>query len=296
MRLVGVGMFVLNNRDVEKCMSAERRISPVIVNYRTPDLTLKCVESIVQMGVARREDIIVVENASPDDSAVRLTRELIGSQLICARQNGGFSAGINIGVAAARHEFVLVLNPDTYFIDKSIEQAIAEFDAKPDVGLVGLNLVYPDGRLQYSARRFYSVLDIVGRRLPLGRYWPLKKRVDRHMMLASWTSGAPFEADWVMGTGFIIRRVLFEEIGRMDEAFFLYMEDVDLCARVWGAGYKVLCVPAARLVHDHQRSSAAGAFSAAGRMHLSSLAMFRKKYRLPLFRTPGIERIHLSRS
>jgi len=275
-------------------MSAERRINPVIVNYRTPDLTMKCVESIMRMGVAPLEDIIVVENASPDDSAARLTRELAGVRLICAERNGGFSAGINIGAAAANREFVLVLNPDTYFVDRSIDQAIAEFDARPDVGLVGLNLVYPDGSRQFSARRFYSMLDIVGRRSPLGRYWPLKGRVARHMMISAWESCTPFDADWVMGTGFVIRRELFEKIGRMDEAFFLYMEDVDLCARVWGAGYRVVCVPEARLVHDHQRSSAAGAFSSAGRMHLQSLAIFRKKYRLPLFRAPGVERIRLT--
>ena len=94
-----------------------------------------------------------------------------------------------------------------------------------------------------------------------------------------------------MGTGFIIRRELFERIGRMDEAFFLYMEDVDLCARVWGVGYRVVCVPGARLVHDHQRSSAAGPFSNAGKRHLQSLSIFAKKYRLPLFTPPTPARI-----
>lgn len=271
------------------------RLNAIVVNYLTPDLTVKCVESIVRMGVALLEDIIVVENASPDDSAARLTRELGGLRLICAKQNGGFSAGVNMGAATANREYVIVLNPDTYFVDQSIDQALAELDARPDVGLVGLNLVYPDGTCQYSARRFYTMLDIVARRSPLGSYWPLKGCVERHMMISAWGSGLPFDADWVMGTGFVIRRDLFEKIGRMDEAYFLYMEDVDLCARVWGAGYRVVCVPGARLVHDHQRSSAAAPFSWAGRLHLQSLATFRKKYSVPLLRPPSIERIHLKR-
>jgi len=156
---------------------------------------------------------------------------------------------------------------------------------------VGSDLVYPTGSRQYSARRFYSALDIVGRRLPLGRYWPLKRRIDDHMMMSSWKTDLPFDADWVMGTGFIIRRDLFERIGRMDEAYFLYMEDVDLCARVWGAGSRVVCVPHAKLVHDHQRSSAAGPLSNAGRMHLKSLSIFAKKYRLPLFNPPTSAKI-----
>jgi hypothetical protein len=275
-------------------MDIKPRLNAIIVNYRTPDLTLKCVESIVKMEVASLEDIIVVDNASPDDSATRLKNELKGVQLICAEHNGGFSAGVNVGAKLATHEFILVLNPDTYFIDQSIDQALAEFDKNPDVGLVGLNLIYPDGSRQYSARRFYSMLDIAGRRLPLGRYWPLKGRVERHMMISAWESGLPFDADWVMGTGFIMRRELFEKIGRMDESFFLYMEDVDLCARVWGAGYRVICVPGARLVHDHQRSSAAGAFSKAGKMHLKSLGIFRKKYRLPLISVPETKDIRLT--
>lgn len=272
-------------------MTSKNRINPVIVNYRTPDLTLKCVESIVQMGVASPEDIIVVDNASRDDSAERLARELTGVQLICAENNGGFSAGINHGAKAASREFLMVLNPDTYFIDNSISKALAVFDENADVGLAGLNLIYPDGSRQFSARRFYSMLDIVGRRIPLGHYWPLRTRMERHLMVSAWETGQPFDADWVMGTGFLVRRDLFEHIGRMDESYFLYMEDVDLCARVWGAGCRVVCVPAARLVHDHQRSSKAGPFSWAGRMHLQSLSVFRRKYRVPLITPPGIKRI-----
>ncbi len=263
--------------------------NPVIVNFRTPDLTLKCVESIVRLGIAAPEEIVVVENASPDNSFERLSRELPqGIRLVRSATNGGFGAGVNLGAAACDREFILVLNPDTYFEDLSIQQVIELFDREPDVGIVGLDLVYPGGVRQFSARRFYSLLDVVGRRLPIGRYWPFKPRIDRHMMLSAWDADQPFEAEWVMGTGFIVRRALFNSIGGMDEAYFLYMEDVDLCARVWQADFRVVCVPGVRLVHDHQRTSAAGPFSWAGRLHLQSSMRFRKKFRVPLFRQPGI--------
>lgn len=265
------------------------RLNAVIVNYRTPDLTLKCVASILAHGVAAPEDVVVVENASPDDSHARLAAELPGVRLIRAASNGGFGAGVNLGAAACEREFVLVLNPDTYFEDTSLDTALALLDRRPEVGLAGLDLVYPGGERQYSARRFYSLLDVLGRRLPLGRYWPVKGRIDRHMMRAAWADGAPFDAEWVMGTGFVVRRALFEALGGMDEAYFLYMEDVDLCARVWQAGARVVCVPGARLVHDHQRSSAAGPLSWAGRMHLKSLRRFMGKFRVPLVRQPGVE-------
>ena len=263
--------------------------NPVIVNYRTPDLTLKCVASIVRLGIAAPQDIVVVENASPDDSFERLSRELMeGVRLVHSTTNGGFGAGVNLGAAACDLEFILVLNPDTYFEDISIQRVIALFDSEPDVGIVGLDLVYPDGARQFSARRFYSLLDVAGRRLPIGQHWPLKPRIDRHMMLSAWDADQPFDAEWVMGTGFIVRRALFNDIGGMDEAYFLYMEDVDLCARVWQAGFRVVCVPGVRLVHDHQRTSAAGPLSWAGRLHLQSLMRFRRKFHVPLFRPPGI--------
>ena len=264
------------------------RLNAVIVNYRTPDLTLKCVASIVAHGVAAPADIVVVENASPDDSYARLSAELSGVRLLQAANNGGFGAGVNLGAALCEADYILVLNPDTYFEDGSLNKALAVLDSQPEVGLVGLDLVYPGGERQYSARRFYSLLDVLGRRLPLGRYWPVKARIDRHLMRTAWDSGAPFEAEWVMGTGFVVRRDLFLKLHGMDEAYFLYMEDVDLCARVWQSGAKVICVPGARLVHDHQRSSAAGPLSWAGRLHLQSLLRFRQKFHVPLVRQPGV--------
>lgn len=260
------------------------RINPVIVNFRTPDLTIKCVESILDWGVAAPGDVIVVENCSGDDSLKQLKTGLPdGVRLITAESNGGFSAGVNIGAANSSREFILVLNPDTYFVDGSVSKALDVLDGNPNIGLVGLDLIYPNNERQYSARRFYSVLDIVGRRTPLGRYWPLRNRILKHLMIDCWSSGVPFDADWVMGTGFIVRRGLFEEVGRMSEDYFLYMEDVDLCARVWKSGNRVVCVPGATLIHDHRRSSAAGLFSEAGQMHLKSLLTFMRRHEIPIW-------------
>lgn len=272
-------------------MRYQKDINPIIVNYKTPDLVLTCVRSIVDMGIASPENIIVVDNASPDDSLALITRELPDVQLIDAGRNGGFSAGVNTGANHATCEYLLVLNPDTYFTDQSIEKAIELMENDAAIGIAGLELLYPSGERQFSARRFYSVLDILARRLPLGKIWPFKKRVTSHLMKSEWAVGKPFDAQWVMGTGFIIRRSLFEKLGRMDEIYFLYMEDVDLCARVWQAGYRVVCVPGAKLVHDHQRSSTSGPFSWAGRVHLKSLRIFWQRYRIPLFFPPTVKTI-----
>jgi GT2 family glycosyltransferase len=203
--------------------------------------------------------------------------------------NRGFAAGVNFGIVAGTRRRVLVLNPDTYFVDNSIDKALAVFDASSEVGMVGLDLTYPDGVRQYSARRFYSLLDIIGRRTPLGRLSFLERRVNRHMMVEAWTPGIPFDADWVMGAGFIVKREAYEALGGMDEHYFLYMEDVDLCARMWRSGYRIACVPGARLMHDHQRQSAGGPLSSAARCHLHSLFTFSHKFRIPLTSPPRID-------
>lgn len=273
-------------------MKSERDLNVVIVNFRTPDLTIRCVQSLLSLAIARTEDMIVVDNASPDDSYPRLRNELpAGVRLVHASLNRGFAAGVNLGVVAGLRARILVLNPDTYFVDQSIGKALAVLDARPDVGLVGLDLTYPNGERQYSARRFYSMLDIVGRRTPLGKLAVLRGRIARHLMTEAWIPGVPFDADWVIGTGFIVRRTLYEELGGMDESYFLYMEDVDLCVRVWQSGYRVACVPGARLMHDHQRQSSSGPLTRAGRYHLQSLLRFRDKFRVPLALPPDIHQL-----
>jgi GT2 family glycosyltransferase len=270
---------------------ANKKLSIIIVNYRTPDLTKTCVQSILKWNIADEDQVIVVDNASPDNSLERLQTELLGVKVISSGYNGGASYGVNFGEKEASGEYLLILNPDTRFVDDSAKMAIEFMDKNPDVGLVGLGLIYPDGRRQFSTRRFYSVLDIIARRSLAGRYWPLKRRVDKHLMVPLWNSELPFEADWIMGTGFIIRHDLFQRIGGMDDSYFLYMEDVDLSARVWLAGSRVMCVPNARLVHDHQRASASGIFSKAGRIHLKSLFTFMRKYRVPLINPPSVKTI-----
>ena len=271
--------------------SAKNKVSVIIVNYCTPDSTMTCVQSLREWKIANEDQIFVVDNASPDNSLAHLRSELHNIKVLDSGRNGGACYGINTGAKEATCEYMMVINPDTYFIDDSIKLAFNVFEEQPDVGLIGLDLIYPDGRRQFSGRRFYSAIDILARRLPIGRYWPLRERVDRHLMHTDWERGVPFNADWVMGTGFIVRRNLFQHIGCMDEAYFIYMEDVDLCARVWLSGSRVVCVPNARLVHHHQRSSASGIFSWAGRTHIKSLLTFMRKYRVPLLVPPTTETI-----
>jgi GT2 family glycosyltransferase len=269
-------------------VSQRPRLAVIIVNYKTTDLTLRCVQSIIEQRICAESDIIVVDNLSPDNSRTRLKSELpCGIRLLLSETNEGFGSGVNLGAKAARSEYLLVLNPDTYFREDSVTRVLDYMHAERDTGLVGLDLINPDGSRQYSARRFYSALDVCARRVPQLRS-VMQSRIERHIMRDAWKNEAPFDADWVMGTGFIIRTALYEKLRGMDTRYFLYMEDVDLCARVWCFGLKVKCFPGAELVHDHQRSSASGPFTFAGRAHLRSMMLFRQRFTLPLAKPPGV--------
>jgi N-acetylglucosaminyl-diphospho-decaprenol L-rhamnosyltransferase len=271
---------------------AASTLGVVIVNYRTFDLTMQCVASLLAHAIAPAEHIVVVDNDSPDDSGERLRASLpSGVRTVLSKHNGGFGAGVNLGVAALPTDLVLVLNPDTYFLQNRVAAIQRLFDDNERVGIAGLKLINPDGSLQFSARRFYSIPDILARRTALGRLAPLRKLVSSHLLKRNWRGG-PFEADWVMGTGFVVRRTAFEHVGRMDEGYFLYFEEVDLCARMWVKGWKVMALPEAELVHEHQRHSQAGIWSTSGQTHLRSMVRFFTKFGVPWFWRPKREEMN----
>ncbi len=270
-------------------LAVDDRFGVVIVNYRTTDLTLRCVASLLEHQMAAPESIVVVDNGSPDDSGVRLRAELpVGIRFYQSIRNGGFGAGVNFGMSLVDAELVLVLNPDTYFLRNQVEEIRALFRGNPSMGLMGLRLINPDGSLQYSARRFYSLIDILVRRSPIGRSPLFQSLSDSHLMCSAWNGGI-FSSDWVMGTGFVVRRSVYMKLGGMDEGYFLYLEEVDLCARIWIHGWQVRAVPYIELVHDHQRHSAQGIWSTSARIHLRSMLRFFRKFGVPWLRRPRVE-------
>lgn len=270
-------------------LSPVSTLGVVIVNYRTFNLTMQCVSSLLTHGIAAAAHIVVVDNNSPDGSGPRLQASLpAGVSLIQSNVNGGFGAGVNLGVKALSTDLVLVLNPDTYFLRNNVDVVRRMFDERPRLGVAGLKLINPDGTLQFSARRFYSLPDILARRTALGKLAPMRRLVKSHLLKREWREG-PFEADWVMGTGFVVRRSAFEQVGAMDEGYFLYFEEVDLCARMWVRGWQVLAVPEVELVHEHQRHSQAGIWSSSGQTHVRSMLRFFTKFGVPWLWRPDRE-------
>lgn len=271
----------------EPDLARESAVDVVVVNYNTYDDTIHCVDKLLNVGEVSASAIHVIDNMSPDGSGRRLATDLPDDvNFIQSPTNAGFGAGVNIGARAGTAPYILVLNPDCYPTGPCLGQAVDYLQQNPHVGIAGLCLRHPDGLRQYSARTFYTILNIVVRRTPLKKIFPGTIWNRRHLMV-NHSLDKPFAVDWVVGTGFLIRRALFETLGGMDEAYFLYMEDVDLCVRVHIAGYEVHALPMIDLVHDH-RGASRSLFSRLQWRHLSSLIRFARKFGLPLATPPRL--------
>ena len=229
----------------------------VIVNYRTAELVTQCLESLdEQQGALNGGKIIIIDNHSEDGSDSKL-RNLIESktwnswvELLVMPRNGGFAYGCNVGIkhilsADKIPNYVMLLNPDT-IVRKSAITNLADFmDANVHVGITGSQLENYEGGIENSAHRFPSPVSelLEGARLSL-----LSRIFSRYETTPPLRQIA-HQSDWVSGSSMMIRRQVFEEIGLLDEAFFLYFEEVDFFFRSAKVGWQTWYVPTAKVMH-----------------------------------------------
>jgi N-acetylglucosaminyl-diphospho-decaprenol L-rhamnosyltransferase len=239
----------------------------VIVNYRTPGLTIDCLASLEpEVAANPGARVVVADNESGDDSLDRLGAAILDrgwsgwAEARPVGSNRGFAAGNNAAIAPALASscpprYVWLLNPDTVARPGALTALVGFMEARPDVGLAGSRLEEPDGSRQLSAFRFPSILG----ELDLGaRFWPL------HRLVARWTDhpavdDRPKMVDWASGASLFVRREVFEAIGLLDDGYFMYFEEVDFCLRARQAGWPCWYVPTSRVVHLVGQSS--GAFN-----------------------------------
>ena len=225
-------------------------VAAVIVSYNVSDLLVRCVESLRADGIER---IVVVDNASADDSVAAIRRADPAVEVVALAENLGFGAGVNRGVARTTEAHVLVLNPDVEVEVGSTKVLLGALAADDGLALVGPRIETPDGELYPSARTFPDLTDAAGHAF-LHFVWPANPFSRRYRML-DWDHGDARDVDWVAGTHLLARRAAWDQVGGFDEAFFMYMEDVDLCWRLHRAGWRVGYEPAARVTHAIGRST-----------------------------------------
>jgi len=216
-------------------------LSVVIPSYRNRSLLLRCLASLDRTKRDVPVEVIVVDNASGDDTPEAVTRHFPHVRLLCNEANKGFAAAVNQGVAVARGPLVLLLNNDVVVLPGALVEIRRCFDADPDLGILGGRLLHPDGRLQPSVGRFPTLVSTV---TGLMRSPAARKHVSRGY-------DSYHDVDWVSGACMAVRRSVFQELGGLDERFFMYYEDTDLCLRARQHGHRVCFTPHARVIHFH---------------------------------------------
>jgi len=229
----------------------------VIVNYRTADLVIDCLRSLVpQMAVLGGGRVVITDNASGDGSAEKIAAAIAASGwTACAGvlplpRNGGFAYGNNAGIRVALEagppaDYVMLLNPDTVVRPGALRALVDFMEAHPAAGIAGSLIENPDGGADRSAHRAPSPLGELDGAARLG---VLSRLLHRHVVSPPLRDEA-HACDWVSGAAMVVRRQVLEQIGSLDEGYFLYFEEVDFCCRARDAGWQVWYVPQARVLH-----------------------------------------------
>ncbi len=254
-------------------------ISALVLNYRSPADTVKCVEALLAQTLAQEMEIIIVDNHSCDES-VGWVRARFGSlpsvTILETRENIGYGRGNNLAASIARGECLLIVNPDNVLPPDAAERLLRTAQQRPDIGIVGPALVYPDGTLRPSARTFPVMRDLFHKRL-FPEQW--HRTYARDM---TEKNTAPVPVDWLVGACLLIRTTVFRDLGGFDERFFLFFEDIDFCRRAKKLGYGVLYDPTVRVKDRERRLSEGGILSPLWkktmRIHLMSAWRYFRKW------------------
>ncbi len=241
-------------------------LSIVIVSYNVRELLAQCLDAVVrsQPSVDRPNqksddwilttEIWVVDNASSDSSAATVREKFPAVQLIENTENRGFAAANNQAFPLTRGRYVLMLNPDTKVKPGALATLVRFMDAHPRAGACGGKLLYGDGSLQHSAFRFPTLAQIFLDFFPLN--WRLThSRLNGRYPMDWYARGQPFPIDHPLGADFLVRRETAEQVGWLDDQFFIYCEEIDWAMRIKRAGWEIWCVPQAEIVHHEAQST-----------------------------------------
>jgi len=231
-------------------VDAPLKLLVVILNYRTPALTVDCLASLAP-EIAPDRAVVVVDNASGDGSVEQIEAAIAENRwqdwacVVASPVNGGFSAGNNVGIQSAEAEFYLLLNSDTLVRPGALSTLLAAAEAQPEAGIVSPRLEWPDGEPQISCFRDRSPLTELIEAAATGPITKALGRFDVPIPVAD----EPFAPQWTSFACVLVRRAVVEQVGLMDEGYFMYFDDIDYCRRTRAAGWTIWHCPQARVVH-----------------------------------------------
>lgn len=228
-------------------------LSIIIVSWNVADLLKKCLDSIYKYTQEISFEIFVIDNASSDNSVAMIQENFPKIKFIINQENKGFAAANNQGAIQAQGRYILLLNPDTELKEDSLSKVARFMDKQPKCGIAGCHLENPDGAHQDSVRRFPSFWDQFLILLKIHYIFP-RLAIFRYYLYANFDYSREQKVEQVMGAFFMIRREMIEQIGLLDEKFFIWFEEVDFCLRAQKAGWLVYYTPATSIIHHFGQS------------------------------------------
>jgi N-acetylglucosaminyl-diphospho-decaprenol L-rhamnosyltransferase len=263
-------------------------LSIVVVTYRSKEHILACLRSLAAGvrprsadAVAPEWECVVVDNDSRDGTPELVEREAPWARLVRTGANLGYAKAVNRGFAETSGAFVLVLNPDCLWREGGIHELIAWLREHPRCGIAAPRIVNPDGSLEYSVRAYPSPAAFLFNRYSLlTRLWPGNPWTRRYL-LSDWDHRTPRSVDWASGAAMLVRRTAVAAVGGMDEAYFMFNEDVDWCRCMNLAGWSVDYVPSAEVVHHIGASQGAVSNRVILERHRGMIHYYRKHHPVP---------------
>lgn len=227
-------------------------VSIVIVNWNTRKMLRDCLLSINTHTSGINYEIIVVDNASSDDSCQMIEREFPAVRLLANSRNEGFAYGCNEGMRASRGRYLLLLNSDTLLTENTLKKMICFLDIRPETGMGGCMLLNSDGTIQPTCAGFPTAFSFIfggANPIRLFRRLIFNEIYFSHPFLSYPEHKSVQNVDWIAGAFMMVRREVAETVGMMDETIFLYSEEVDWCCRIRKSGWKISYTPEASLIH-----------------------------------------------
>jgi hypothetical protein len=252
-------------------------VSVIVVSYNTKDLLRECIRSIYRETREIEYEVFVVDNRSTDGSPDMVKGEFPKVRLIRNDLNVGFAAGNNIALKKGRGRYFLLLNPDTQLVNNAIGILADYMDSHRDVGASGCMLLDGNKEVQMVCRKFSRIAHEVGELMPVINRcrW---RWMSRNYLSDEFDYRSCGETDYVQGACLMVRRVVIEEIGLMDERYFMYSEEEDWCYRMKRKGWKVMYVSSAVVVHYQGMSTRQHSSEMLVELYRSKFQFFSKNY------------------
>ncbi len=235
--------------------NSEVKLSIVVVGYKSKDLLKICLDSIQHHLGESLLEVLVVDNGSSDGTSAMIREFFPKVCLIENQVNAGFSHAVNQGLREAKGRYLLWLNPDSELLDSGVWELIDYLEKNPKVGILGPLIQNPDGKVQFSCRSFPNHFTSVFNRYSiLTKIFP-KNPWSKNYLHTDWDRTKIHDVDWVSGACLLHRRELLQDVGYLDERFFMYCEDVDYCFRARKTGWYTQFHPGMKVLHHIAGSS-----------------------------------------